>query len=176
MNPYNFAASVGRALDAGATTLLDPGADGTVTVAPKGVAILVINTTGARTLQSADGVDIGAEVLVIATASSVSVNSIDIADGGHAVFKVTLDASGDNQWVAVENSAALPANLVTRATAAAAGGLVAVSGGADKTLVAATPVDLGTVNINTGDPTTDTALIALVDALTAFGLTTATWT
>jgi hypothetical protein len=146
VTPYNFAASFGRALDAGALHLLDPGADGTVTVAPKGVSILVLESAGARTLQAATGVDLGASVKVYASVASASVEGTTIADGGFAVFEVTLNASGVNQWTL---ATLLPATV---------------------------PVALGAADINTGDATTDTALIALANALQSLGLVTHTWT
>lgn len=146
MTPYNHAASVGRALDAGAYDLLDPGANGTVTVAPKGISILKLSTAGARTLQAASGVDLGASVRVYATIAGASVNSITLEDGGYAEFQVTLNASGANQWTLVR---LLPATV---------------------------PAALGAADINTGDATTDTALIALADALQSLGLITHTWT
>lgn len=98
MTPYNLAASVGRALDAGALHLLDSEGTGTITVAPKGVGILVCNVAGDRTLQAAAGVDLGASVKVYATVASVTVNAQAIADGGFAEFQVTLNASGAHQW------------------------------------------------------------------------------
>lgn len=118
MTPYNYSASVGRALDAGAVDLLDPGAGGTVTVAPKGVGILVIDTTGARTLQAAAGVDVGSRVLAIVTAASVTVNGTAVGDGEYAEFLVTLNASGANQWSIVSTSdvAGLDARLTTAET------------------------------------------------------------
>jgi hypothetical protein len=113
VTPYNLAASIGRALDAGAVHLLDPGADGTVTVAPKGIAILVLESAGERTLQTATGVDLGTSVKVYATAASATVNSQAIADGGYAEFQVTLNASGVNQWSLVSLLPAAVADLGT---------------------------------------------------------------
>lgn len=146
MTPYNFAASVGRALDAGATHLLDPGSGGTVTVAPKGESILVLSSAGARTLQAAAGVDLGSRVRAYATIAGTSVNGVTLEDGGYAVFEVTLSAAGANQW-----------SLVTL-------------------LPATVPVDLGTVSISITDATTEAAVVALFDALVSLGLVSGTWT
>jgi hypothetical protein len=104
MTPYNLAAAVNRAHDADAMTLLDPGSGGTVTVHNKGLAILKLTSTGARTLASAASSDVGDEVLVVSSASSASVNSVDVADGGYILFRVTLDASAVNQWTVVSSS------------------------------------------------------------------------
>lgn len=168
MTPYNLAASTGRALTADAFDLLDPGADGTVSVHPKGTSILKVRTTGARTLQAATQLDLNTTVLVVTDVSGVTVNSQAIADGGHALFRVTMDASGDNQWVMVENSASLPANAVTRAAAASGAGIVLVSGGADRSATSPTPVEVS------GDISTylETAFKSVLTALAAAGIIT----
>ena len=105
MNAYNFAARVGQANNSNATTLLDPGSGGTVIVANKGFAVLkLISGTGARTLNSAAASSVNDEVLVVSSVSSATVNGVTIADGGFILFRVTLDASGVNQWSVVSSS------------------------------------------------------------------------
>lgn len=111
MTPYNLAASVGRALDAGALHLLDPQGTGTVNVAPNGIGILECTVSGDRTLQAATGVDLGTSVKVYATVAGVTVNGQAIADGGYAEFQVTLSAAGVNQWTLVTLLPAAVADL-----------------------------------------------------------------
>jgi hypothetical protein len=94
--------------------------------------------------------------------------------GDFAAAGLVLASAGADKTAV--DTAIEAADLVTKAAAAAAAGLVQVSGGTDKTVEDATPAALGAANINTGDATTDTALIALADALQTLGLITHTWT
>jgi len=106
VNAYNLAARVGQANNSNATTLLDPGAGGTVIVANKGLSVLkLISGTGARTLNSAAQSSVNDVVLVVSSVASATVNSVAIEDGGWQLYRVTLDASGTNQWSLVASSA-----------------------------------------------------------------------
>lgn len=177
MTPYQALQFNIRALEADRNSVLDPGV-GTVKVG-QSPALLVVNATaGDRTLEAATNLPLQTTILCIATIASVTVNTVSVPDGGWVEFHVTLSASGVKEWTVKNSSAefALAATTVTRAVAAASAGLVPVSGGADRSIGVATPAALGTVDINTGDASTDTALIALANALQAFGLVTHTWT
>lgn len=103
MNAYNLPSNVAKALIS-AEKILDPGSGGTVIVHPKGEGVLELTTTGARTLQTAAQLQIGTRVLVVSSASSATVNSVSITDGGFLLFQVTVDSSGTRQWAVVASS------------------------------------------------------------------------
>lgn len=188
MSAHNFPLNLDRCLRNGFFNVADPGASGTIDiVGGKGQAICRLVTAGAesRALPAAAGFGVGQKLLVYAgdlvgaaTITGADTGSVILsADGEHAEFVVVED-DFVNQWNAVSLSGQTGqgATVVTRAVVAAAANLVPVSGGADRTIMAATPAALGVVDINTGDAATDTALIALANALQAFGLVTHTWT
>lgn len=97
-SPANVFYDAYQALDADVTHLLDPGSGGTVAIEDADNAILVMESAGARTLESATRIPLGVQVLAVAQAA-VTVNGLSLADGEHAVFRVTLDSSGAKQWV-----------------------------------------------------------------------------
>lgn len=94
-------------------------------------------------------------------------------DGGNFAAAGLVLVSDGNDKTAADSAVALT-DVVTAAAVLAAGTIPV--GDAAKGLADATPVALGAANINTGDAGTDTALIALADALAGFGLITHTWT
>lgn len=182
MGAHATAMNLDRALRAGFFNVPDPGASGTISWTGKGQAICALVTAGAesRALPDASGFGVGTMLLVYgsalagtATITGAATGSVALtADGNHVEFTVVEDG-GVKQWNALQGSIS---NVVTRATAAASADLIPVSNGADKALKAATPAALGAVAITTGHSATNVALIALVDALAAFGLVTHTWT
>lgn len=95
---YNLRQQMNRGAEAGRQYLLDAGSGGTVKVAPTTNGVLQIDSSGTRTLQAATQLAVGTEVLALATASGVTVNTTSIADGAFARFVVTLNSSGVNQW------------------------------------------------------------------------------
>lgn len=94
-----------RSGEANRQFVLDPGAGGTVTIGMRDFTVLQMDATGARTLQTAAQMSLGNELLACATVSGCSVNSYAIGDGEYAIFKVTLDSSGVNQWVVIASTA-----------------------------------------------------------------------
>jgi hypothetical protein len=97
MNAYNLLARLKQSREAGISDLLDPGSGGTVNVT-KDLGVLVIDSTGSRTLQAAAQVAPGVRVLVLVTASGVDVNSVAIGDGEFAEFVRGLNSSGAGEW------------------------------------------------------------------------------
>lgn len=164
----------------------DPGASGVLSIENKGVTKFEIVTAGVETraLEAATRHPVGALCIVLfktdggdLTVTGAEANVVLTSAGDFAVFIVTNN-NGTKVWkVATRSVGALDLSAaVTRATAAAAANLVPVSQGANRELKAATPAALGTVAITTGHSATNLALIALVNALAAFGLVTHTWT
>lgn len=101
MTPYNLDTGLYRARQAEKMHLTDPGSGGTVQVFPHDLNVLEIDTTGARTLQTASEVAVGTIVIVTVTAASVTVNSTAIADGEAAVFMVSRNSSAANEWIII---------------------------------------------------------------------------
>lgn len=187
MSAHSLPLNIDKALRNGFFQISDPGASQVFSWSGKGFVIVEVVTAGAegRTLPNAPDYGLGTRLLVLfktdggdLTISGADSSVVLDTAGQFAEFVVT-DNNGTNVWRIASTSALIGGavtNVVTRATAAAGAGKIPVSNGADRALKAATPVALGTVDINTGDAATDAAIIALVNALTAFGLTTATWT
>lgn len=175
MTPYNMAHGLYKARQADHTTVADPGDAGVINVSPTDLNVCIVTGGTTRDLQDASEVPVGVQLLLISQTSTITVSGVALGDGEFALYIVTLDASAAHQW-SVVTSADISANVVTRSAAAAAGDLVLVSGGADRSAADPTPIDLGTVNINTGDAATDAAIIALADALAGFGLVEHVWT
>ena len=173
MNAYNLAHNLYKARQADHTTIADPGDAGTIKVSPTDLNVCILTGGTTRELQAASEVPVGVEVLLISQTSTITVNSVALGDGEFAIVRVTLDSSGAHQWSNITSTDAI-ANAVT-ADAVLAAGVIPV-GDAARGIEDATPVALGATNINTGDAGTDTALIALADALAGFGLITHTWT
>jgi hypothetical protein len=154
MTPYNLAHGLYKARQADHTTIADPGDAGVINVSPTDLNVCIVTGGTTRTLQSADEVPVGVQVLVISQTTTIAVNSVDAADGEFILFVVTLDSAGARVW-SVISSSALSVAALDFSTA---------------------PVDLGTVDINSGDAATDAAIIALADALAGFGLVEHVWT
>lgn len=96
---YNLQRKLDQMRETGTHEIRDPGADGTVQISPFfGEGVLQIDTTGARTLQAAAQVPLGTRVVVFATAGSVTVNTVAVADGEYLEFIRGTDASGDPEW------------------------------------------------------------------------------
>lgn len=110
MTPYNQHQNLLRADAAGRQFLLDPGSGGTVKVAPNADCVLLMATTGARTLQAAAQLPVGTRLLALATTTGVTVNSYGVGIGEFAEFRVTLTSANANQWTLV-NASALAAQL-----------------------------------------------------------------
>jgi hypothetical protein len=183
MNAGNLFQLIDVALRLGAADVKDPGSGGTITINNKGMAICLVTTAGAesRILNAASELPINQRILVIlVTAGGALTIDSDDSDvilssaGDVAEFVVSFNGTS-KVWKTVQSSTGV-ANAVTRATAAAGAGLIPVSSGANRAIGAATPAALGVVDINTGDAATDTAIIALANALQTFGLVTHTWT
>lgn len=96
MNAYNLLTRLKQSREAGIAELLDPGSGGTVQIT-KDLGLLVVKSTGTRTLQAAADVAPGTKVLV-ATTTGCTVNSTVIAAGGFAEFVRTLSSGGVAQW------------------------------------------------------------------------------
>lgn len=105
MVPFNLFYSIFQALEAGVNTLLDPGSGGTVKPIKQSFSILNITSAGTRTLPSASTVPLGTVVLVTSSASSATVNSTSITDGGYAIFFRGVDASGNAEWEVLDQVA-----------------------------------------------------------------------
>lgn len=105
MTPYQVQAYNLRALQADRASVLDPGSGGTVRV-NQTPALLQIDSAGARTLEAAANLPVGASVFAFATVSGASVNSHTLADGGWVEFKLVLNASAAKAWVVYASSAA----------------------------------------------------------------------
>ena len=103
--PYNMRAGLLRAGDASANVLTDPGSGGTIVVRPFDLAQVTLTGAGARTLESASAMPLGARVLVLSQTNAITCNSVTIDDGEHVEFLVTLDSSGNNQWVQASQDA-----------------------------------------------------------------------
>lgn len=109
---YNLQRKLMQMREVNAHLINDPGSGGTVQISPHlGMAVLVIESDGTRTLESAANVPVGTKVLVFSSTASATVNSTAIADGGYAEFICGVDASGDNEWKVVD-----PADITTNAT------------------------------------------------------------
>lgn len=96
MNPYNLLANLLKARQAGVGVLKDPGSAGTVSITGD-LSVLLIESAGTRTLESASYVPLGTIVLVFASAAC-TVNSTAVADGGYAIFIRGVDTNGDPEW------------------------------------------------------------------------------
>lgn len=176
-----------RLFKEGFVQVADPGNAGTIYVQNKGFAICEVETAGAesRVLPAAGLMGVGATLMVVgkvlagaATITGADVSPILHTAGDVVTFVVSVNDADDTKvWRVLSQSAdssLVATNVVTRATAAAGAGLIPVSNGADKALVAATPVALGSHAINTGDATSDTMIKAVINQLVALGLFTGT--
>lgn len=103
MVPFNLFYSLYQALEAGVNTLRDPGSGGTVSNIKQSFSILNITSTGARTLDAAANVPLGAAVLVVSSASSATVNGTSITDGGYLIFIRGVNASGVAEWEVLDH-------------------------------------------------------------------------
>lgn len=98
MTPYNLAHGLYKARQADHTTLADPGDAGTIKVSPTDLNVCVVTGGTTRTLQDATEVPLGVVVQVISQTSTITVNSVALADGEFALFRVTLDSNGAHVW------------------------------------------------------------------------------
>jgi hypothetical protein len=143
-------------------TVKDPGDAGTIRVSNKGFYRVEIESAGpeTRALEAATALPVfteatlafktdGGDVTVTAGSHVIVLDTI-----GQVVTFVVVPTSGGNVWAVRSNSKIN--NVLVNLTAA--------------------PVDLGTVNINTGDAGSDAAIIALADALADLGLVEHVWT
>lgn len=130
----------------------DPGDAGVLVINAKGLAIFEIATGGAETrvLDAAASLPVGQLCAVIA-----------------ADITTSLQITGANVSPTLSNDGECALFMVTIDDNVKEWRLVGIS--LDATA-------LGTVSINTGDATTEAAIIALADALQARGLVTHTWT
>jgi len=155
----------------------DPGASGTIQIVNKAFAVCALTTAGAesRALPAANGFGVGTRVLVYgsalvgaATITGADSGSVVLSSDGQLAEFVVVEDGGVKEWQATTVAPAVVANAVTRSANAASGGLVPVSGGADKTITAATPVDIS------GDLSTynETTFKSVLTALAGFGLIT----
>ena len=99
---YNLRNKMYRSGLADRSSRLDPGSDGTLIVTPVDRAVCTMTDAGTRTLEAAAGLGVGTTVLCISQTDAVIVAgavSITINDGEYVEFVVSLDSSGDKQWV-----------------------------------------------------------------------------
>ncbi len=117
MNAYNLAHGLYKARQADHTTLRDPGDAGTIRVSPTDLNVCVMTGGTTRSIQSAADVPVGVQLLLISQTSTITVSDVALGDGEFALFVVTLDSSGDNQWspVSSSNMEALAENSVPAA-------------------------------------------------------------
>ncbi len=168
-------------LRGGFADIPDPGADGTIPFTNRGFGIceVVTATAEGRTLEDASNLAVGSELLVVLKTAGGDL-TITFDAGTEAITtagdvrRFVVVASGDDRVWAIDMAAS--SNVVTAAAPSAAAGTVAVSAGEDKSIEDATPADLSTVEIDTGDAGSDAAIVALFNALKGFGLVTGTWT
>jgi hypothetical protein len=143
-------------------TVKDPGDAGTIRVSNKGFYRVEIESAGVETraLEAATALPVfteatlafktkGGNVTVTAGSHVIVLDTI-----GQVVTFIVVPTSGGNVWAIKSNSKVNDASVN----------------------LTSAPIALGAVNINTGDATTDTGLIALADALQTLGLITHTWT
>lgn len=99
MNSGNAFNQLYTSRDAKTNVLRDPGVSGSI-IYLDGLdrGTLTLATAGTYTIDSATKHPLGTAVLILAQAS-VTVNSLSLADGEHAVFTITLDSAGAKQWV-----------------------------------------------------------------------------
>ena len=99
---YNLRNKMYRSGLADRSSRLDPGSAGTLIVTPVDRAVCTMTDAGTRTLETAAGLGVGTTVLCISQTDAVVVAgavSITINDGEYVEFVVSLDSSGDKQWV-----------------------------------------------------------------------------
>lgn len=146
---YNLHTTSYSAKEANRGNLVGPASDNVIYLHRVDGAVVELSSAGTFTLEPAARVPVDTEILVLAQAA-VTVNGITLADGDWQKLRVVKDASGNHEWVAYAGVGSLGS-------------------------VVAAVVALGTVDINTGDAATDTALIALLNGLKAAGLVTGTF-
>ena len=101
---YNIRNRLAASSNASRSSRLDPGSGGTIIVSPVDRATVVCTGAGTRTLEAAAGVGVGTEILVVSQTNAVIVNSVTLDDGEYAIFRVTLDNSGAEQWTVISSS------------------------------------------------------------------------
>jgi hypothetical protein len=97
--PYSEFQSELKARQAARDRLRDPGEDGVILVTCDHGTVVLTVASSDYTLQQASDLPLGTRVTCFAQAASVTVNTEAISDGEFATFLVSLDASGDTQWV-----------------------------------------------------------------------------
>jgi hypothetical protein len=90
-----------RSAEAGRNVRRDPGSGGTIRVSPVDLSVVVLVGAGARTLEAATGMGLGARIVAIGQDSGISVNGVDVGDGVAVEFMVSLTDAGVKQWVVV---------------------------------------------------------------------------
>lgn len=136
----------------GFATVRDPGASGTLAFANKGLAIFEIVSAGAesRALESATNYAVGTRVLVVGKTLGG-----DVTITGAESSIVLTDAGNVAEFVVSLSGNTKVWRLVS---------------------YAATPVDFGTVTVNTGDAGSDSLIAAIANVLIDTGLATGTVT
>jgi hypothetical protein len=157
MNAQTVLSSLDAAYRNGIAETTDPGSAGTLSFENKGVAVFVIETAGAesRVLDSAAGYGVGTELVVV----------LDVAGGA-------LTITGAESDVVLPTAGDMAVFRVSTANGTKAWRLVQYSGANFAT--SSFPIAFGTVDINSGDAATDTAIIALINALVTAGIATGT--
>jgi len=102
---YNVRNRLAQSSNADRASRVDPGAGGTIAVSPVDRATVVLTGAGTRTLEAASGIGVGTEILCVSQTNAVVVNGVTLNDGEYAIFRVTLDSAGANQWVVVSSTA-----------------------------------------------------------------------
>ena len=102
---YNVRNRLAQSSNADRASRVDPGSAGTIIVSPVDRATVVLTGAGTRTLEAAAGIGVGTEILCVSQTNGVVVNGVTLNDGEYAIFRVTLDSAGANQWVVVSSTA-----------------------------------------------------------------------
>lgn len=119
MTAYNIRNKLAKSSDADRSARLDPGSGGIIKVSPVDRAVVTLTGAGTRTLQAAAGHGVGTSILCISQTNSIIVAgavSITINIGENVEFVVTLDSSGDKQWVEQSGTASITTLQATVAT------------------------------------------------------------
>lgn len=95
---YNIRNKLFRSASAGRNQVADPGVGGDIIVSPTGDAVVVIETTGARSLQDATSVPLGSRIVAMSTIAGAEVQSVTLNAGTFAEFIVILNSSGVHVW------------------------------------------------------------------------------
>lgn len=112
-SPHNIKAGMQRAGRADVGKVKDPGDGNSINPGNYDRAFCVVTSGTTRSLVSASRFPLSTKLLVISQTSTITVNSIALADGEFAEFVVTLDSSGDKQWVEASSSnVAANANVI----------------------------------------------------------------